>query len=77
VDPSHSRAAYAGFEAIPDRFDRRRVAADRTYVPTAARLGRRREWAQREIMSDILRSARRHYLAVAAEGFSPWQTVYR
>jgi transposase len=40
-------------------------------------LGRRREWAQREIMSDILRSARRHYLAVAAEGFSPWQTVYR
>ena len=35
MDPSHPRAAYAGLEAIPDGFDRRGVAVDRSFSADA------------------------------------------
>jgi transposase len=47
-------------------------------LPAAARLGRRREWAQREIMNAIFYVLRGGITwRLLPKDFPPWQTVYR
>ena len=66
---THPRAAYAGVAALPDGFDRRGVAFDRPPFAGGAdhRTTARLADAQ-DRQCDFLCPARRHRLAVAAEG---------
>lgn len=71
VDPSHPCAAYAGFEAIPDGFERHRVAADRRF-PASGRFYRAkaRMADARDCERDLLRPAGRDHVAIVAKRLS-------
>ena len=70
----HSRA---GLRCLWKRPDRHEWAVLEPLLPVPCRCGRPWRWQMREIMNAIFDVLRGSAVAVAAQDFPPWRTVYR